>query len=78
MPFFPTASVWLPGRNSLGHRRTSGAQEPLLFLARDRRSLIPPLEHRPQMEARGERRKPLQCNRERAYPATDETRMEPG
>jgi hypothetical protein len=51
---------------------------PGLMPVRNRRIIVPPVEHRPQLEARAESQGPSQGNREEDFSATDETRMEHG
>jgi len=46
--------------------------------SRNRRIIVPPVEHRPQLEVRAESQGPSQGNREEDFSATDETRMEHG
>ena len=76
---FSSDSERLPVHNSVGIRRLPVAQAPLLSLARNRRIIVPPVEHRPQLEVRAESQGPSQGNREEEdFSATDETRMEHG
>ena len=75
---FSSDSERLPVHNSVGIRHLPIAREPLLSLARNRRIIVPPVEHRPQLEVRAESQGPSQGNREDDFSTTDETRMEHG
>ena len=58
------------GRNEL--------EAPRLSLARNRRIIVPPVNHRRPLEVRAASQGPSQGNREEDFAATDETRMEHG
>ncbi len=61
-----------------GNSSPARCQAPLLSLARNRRFIAPPVEHRPQRVVRAESQGPSQGNRDEDFSATDETRMKHG